>query len=229
MNSKRLLVLARWTAAFAVLAGIVLVYRRWAHVNPTTVALTLLLFILVLAAEWGLRYAVVLSLAATACYNFFFLPPIGTFVINDPQNWLALFAFLGVSVIASRLSARIREEACDARNRQAEVEILYRLSRELLETENVAELLNAIPGKIAQVANASGVLLFLTGGERVYRSAREFTNVMEVPQLRELAHLPSVTPVGDERSSWLEKSPVRCAAVGTRAVLVWPCEILRPS
>ena len=75
----------RWLVAFGALAGIVLVYRRWLHVNPTTVALTLLLLILFLAAEWGLLYAVVVSLAATACYNFYFLPPVGTFTISDPQ------------------------------------------------------------------------------------------------------------------------------------------------
>ena len=76
------------------LAGIVAVYHRWLHVNTTTVALTLLMLVLLLAAKWGLRYAVVTSLLATVAYNYYFLPPIGTFIINDPQNWLALFAFL---------------------------------------------------------------------------------------------------------------------------------------
>ncbi|HEY8309022.1 MAG TPA: DUF4118 domain-containing protein, partial [Gemmatimonadaceae bacterium] len=108
MNSRRTLAVTRWTLAVAALGGIVLVYRRWVHVNPTTVALTLLLLILVLAAEWGLRYAVVVSVLATALYNFYFLPPAGTFTIADPQNWLALFAFLTTAIIASRLSERAR-------------------------------------------------------------------------------------------------------------------------
>jgi two-component system sensor histidine kinase KdpD len=90
------------------LAGIVAVYRLWLHVNQTTAALTLLMLVLFLAARWGLRYAVVTSLAATACYNFYFLPPIGSFRINDPQNWLGLFAFLSVAVVGSRLSERPR-------------------------------------------------------------------------------------------------------------------------
>jgi two-component system sensor histidine kinase KdpD len=83
----------------AMLAGIVAAYRLWLHVNPTTVALTLLLLVLFLASQWGLRYAVVTSLIATVCYNFFFLPPVGTFTISDPQNWLGLFAFLITSVV----------------------------------------------------------------------------------------------------------------------------------
>src|ERR1700761_4368931 len=129
MNSRRTIAATRWTLSVSALAGIVLVYRFWLHVNPTTVALTLLLFILLIAAEWGLRYAVVLSIGATACYNFFFLPPVGTFTISDPQNWLALLAFLGTSIMASRLSERARDEANEARSRQRELEILFRLSR----------------------------------------------------------------------------------------------------
>src|SRR5579875_3549244 len=131
MNSRRVLVITKWTIAVVSLGGIVLVYHRWFHVNPTTVALTLLLFILVLAADWGLRYAVVISLLATALYNFYFLPPVGTFTIADPQNWLALFAFLTTAIIASRLSQKARDEAADARARQRELEILFRLSNEL--------------------------------------------------------------------------------------------------
>ena len=97
------------------LTGIVAVYHLWLHVNPTTVALTLLLLVLFLAAQWGLRYAVATSIAATLAYNFYFLPPIGTLTISDPQNWLGIFVFLTVAVVGSRLSERAREEAADAR------------------------------------------------------------------------------------------------------------------
>lgn len=211
-----MVVVARWSSAIAALVGIVTIYRHWTRVNPTTVALTLLLFILLLAAKWGLRYAVVMSLAATACYNFFFLPPIGTFTIADPQNWLALFAFLGTSVIASRLSDRIREEALEARARQRELDVLYRLSRELLQTENVAELLNVLPENIARVSGASGVLLFLTDADRIYQSASPLKAALGVPQLRDLAQLPSVTPLHDHEGCAV---PLR-AGVRPRGVLI---------
>ena len=104
MNSQRVVEVFRWSAAAVMLSGIVAAYHLWLHVNPTTVALTLLLLVLFLAAQWGLRYAVATSIAATVCYNFFFLPPIGTFTISDPQNWLGIFAFLTVAVVGSRLS-----------------------------------------------------------------------------------------------------------------------------
>ena len=199
MNSRRTIAVTRWTLAFVALGGIVLAYRRWLHVNPTTVALTLLLFILLLAAEWGLRYAVVISVVATALYNFFFLPPIGTFTIADPQNWLALFAFLFTAIVASRLSERARDEASDARARQREVEALFRLSRELLETESVSSLLTSIPAAVASVTGATSTLLYLLEGERLYQAGTYRVSEIELPHLHQLASsLSGVAEDGDE-------------------------------
>jgi two-component system sensor histidine kinase KdpD len=199
MNSRRTIAVTRWSLAFSALAGIVLVYRRWLHVNPTTVALTLLLFILLLAAEWGLRYAVVISVIATALYNFFFLPPIGTFTITDPQNWLALFAFLATAIVASRLSERARDEASDARARQREVEALFRLSRELLETESLSSLVTSIPAAVASITGATSTLFYLLDGERLYQAGAKRVSEIELPHLHQLASsLSGVTEDGDE-------------------------------
>jgi len=187
MNSRRIVETTRWILSCGALAGIVLVYRHWLHVNPTTVALTLLLLILLLAAEWGLRYAVVISVAATACYNFFFLPPAGTFTISDPQNWLALFVFLATAILASRLSQRARNQANEARSRQQELEILLHLSRELLQTESVATLVSSIPSTVASVVGARSGMLYLLDGDRMYPSASEEISEIEIPHLRQLA------------------------------------------
>ena len=183
------------------LTGIVAVYHLWLHVSSTTVALTLLLLVLFLAAQWGLRYAVATSLVATAAYNYYFLPPIGTFTINDPQNWLAIFAFLAVAVVGSRLSERAREEAEDARRRQRELEVLYGLSRQLLQTENVASLLNAISPAIMLVTRADSIVLYLLDGDRRYMAgnAAEIQSGIQIDDigLRQLAQtLPAPDTVG---------------------------------
>jgi two-component system sensor histidine kinase KdpD len=187
MNSRRFVTMTRWVLAFSALAGIVLVYRKWLHVNPTTVALTLLLFILLLAAKWSLRYAVAVSIIATACYNFYFLPPIGTFTIADPQNWVALIAFLGTAVVGSRLSQRARDEAEEARRRQREVELLFAISRELLQTDNVLALVNTLPRLINSVSRATSVVLYLLDGDRLYQAGVQQVSTVELPHLRQLA------------------------------------------
>jgi two-component system sensor histidine kinase KdpD len=181
-----------------VLAGIVAAYHLKLHVNQTTVALTLLLYILFLAAQWGLRYAVVMSVAATFLYNYYFLPPIGTLVINDPQNWLALFAFLVTAVVGARLSERARDEADDARLRQREIEILYSLSRELLQTENVAGLLNAVAPAVMLVTHADAVVLYLLDGDRRYLAGDPDAVTMDEIGMRQHAlTLPGADTVTD--------------------------------
>jgi len=163
----------RTLTTFAVVCVVVLVYRKLLHVNPTTVAVTFLLAVLVTSAAWGLRHAVLMSLVSTLAFNFFFLPPVGTFTIADPQNWVALFAFLATAVIASQLSDRVRSEALEADHRRVETEKLYSLSQQLLVTENVIELLNAIPRFIVDTFGAATAAIYLSGRDQIYRSAPE--------------------------------------------------------
>ncbi|MDR3735977.1 MAG: DUF4118 domain-containing protein [Acidobacteriaceae bacterium] len=200
MNFKRIITMARWFGSATLLAGIVVLYRAVIHVNPATVALTLLLLVLFVAANWGLRYAIGTSLAAAACYNYFFLPPLGTFTISDPQNLVALFVFLITSVFASRMAERIRDESRDARTRQAELEVLYRLSRALLQTDELAQLTNSIPAAIAEATGSSAVLFYLLDGDRVYRAGAEWPVPLQSADLQQLANAPdiSTTPDGAE-------------------------------
>jgi len=192
VNSKRIIEIVRWLAAALSLAGIVWLYVAVIRANPATVALSLLLLILFLAARWGLRYAIVTSIAATLCYNYFFLPPIGKFTISDPENVLALVVFLTTSVFASRMSNRIREESEEARTRQAELEVLYRVSRALLQTDELMHLTNSIPSTVSLATGAKGVLFYLLKGDRIYRSGADWSVQLSVDQLRELSHNPGI-------------------------------------
>src|SRR3981081_4481919 len=94
-----------FAAALLVITGITLFYLHILKVNQTTVALTFLLAILAVSAVWGMAVAIFMSLAAMLAFNYFFLPPVGTFTIADPQNWVALLAFLLTAIFGSQLSA----------------------------------------------------------------------------------------------------------------------------
>jgi two-component system sensor histidine kinase KdpD len=160
----------RYVVVVAAIAAITALDFRL-HVNPTTVALMFLVAVLMVSAYWGLRYALVLAVGATAAFNFFFLPPIGTFTIADPQNWIALFAFLITALVASNLSERARSEAEGAQQRRREVERLYGLSQRLLASENVLELLNALPGYVQEVFSVGSVAVMAADHASVYRSS----------------------------------------------------------
>jgi two-component system, OmpR family, sensor histidine kinase KdpD len=154
----------------ALVALIVLVYVKLLHVNPTTVALTFLLAILGTAAAWGLRYAIPMSIASALCFNFFFLPPVGTLTIADTQNWVALFAFFFTSVIASNLSERARRQTRESHQRRQDVERLYSFSQQLLVTENVVTLLQNVPRFVTETFGARQAAIYLSSKDQIYRS-----------------------------------------------------------
>src|SRR5213082_853480 len=104
--------------SLAVVAGITLFYRHVVSVNHTTVALSFLLAILAVSAVWGMLVSAFISIVAMLTFNYFFLPPVGTFTIADPQNWVALFALLTVSLVASHLSAVARARTREAVSRR---------------------------------------------------------------------------------------------------------------
>jgi len=153
-----------------VVAGIVLAYRHVLKVNQTTVALSFLLAILAVSAVWGMLVSAFMSVVAMLAFNYFFLPPVGTLTIAEPQNWVALFAFLVTSITGSRLSSRIRKEADEAHQRRREVERLYGFSRRLLGEGNVIQLMNAIPDYLVESFEAGAAELFLPQKEKFYRS-----------------------------------------------------------
>jgi two-component system, OmpR family, sensor histidine kinase KdpD len=160
----------RFLTALVIVLGISVFYRFVLPVNPTTVALTLLLAILAVSTVWGIAVAVFMSVAAMLAFNYNFLPPIGRFTVADPQNWVALFAFLVVSVLASHLSSRVRQKAEDASARRREIEKLYAFSQGLLESGNVIQLLNRIPMQIVNVFEVGAAALLLAEKQKVYRS-----------------------------------------------------------
>ncbi len=152
------------------IAIVVIAYHRLPDVNPTTVALTFLLVVLLLASRWGLTIAITTAVVATLAFNYYFLPPIHTFTIADPQNWIALLAFLTSAIVASRLSERARREALNATRRRKEVERLYSLSQQLLATDNVMELLNSIPSYVRDAFGLKAAAMYLPKRKEVYRT-----------------------------------------------------------
>jgi two-component system sensor histidine kinase KdpD len=97
-----------------------------------TVAMGFLIVVLLVAATSPLWVAITTSFAAVLAFNFFFLPPVGTLTIADPQNWMALFALLTVSLVASNLSAVARARTREAVARRDELGRLFDLSRDVL-------------------------------------------------------------------------------------------------
>jgi two-component system sensor histidine kinase KdpD len=180
------LTILRLLLCTALVALIVLVYVKLLHVNPTTVAVSFLLAILVIAAAWGLRYAIPMSIASALCFNFFFLPPVGTLTIAEPQNWVALLAFFLTSVIASNLSDRARLQTLEARQRRQDVERLYTFSQQLLVAENVVGLLKTVPHMVNETFGSRDAAVYISAKDQAYRSNPDRQEI-SIDQLRDAA------------------------------------------
>jgi two-component system sensor histidine kinase KdpD len=180
----------RFAACVALVLAVVFVYTQLIHVNPTTVALTFLLSVLVISATWGLWCSLFQAVAAAAAFNYYFLPPVGTFTISDTQNWVALFAFLTTAVIASELSERARKQTGEAVRRREELERLYQFSQQLLITDNILQLLNAIPQYVMECFGVSAAAIYIPGKGDIYRSGKETRDL-------DAEHLKSVIARGE--------------------------------
>ncbi len=187
---------ARSLASVAIIVSIAfLYYRVIATVNQTTVALTLLLAILGIAAGWGLAEAILASVLAVLCFNYFFLPPVGTFTIADPQNWMALLAFLLTAVTGSQLSVRAKRRAAEAVERRLEVERLYALGQAMLFLGDLRNVPREIVNLFIRTYGIPAAVFFSKVEDSFFRSGPQ-TLVLSDQQLREAAALEE--PVVDD-------------------------------
>lgn len=201
-------------------------FSRWLHVNPTTVGFSFLLAILFISAAWGLRYAIVTSLIATAAYNFFFLPPLFKFTIADPQNWIALIAFLMTAGVASQLSERARRGTEYADQRRREVERLYAFSQQLWLSENVFELLNIIPKHLADSFEVKGAALFLEGKQETYFLDDRSRTLFPADQLKSISDRGEPVLDRQQRVCYM---PVRMGVRSVGALGLAGCDLSRES
>lgn len=138
--------------------------------GASVVALVFLMAVLGSAITYGLWPALFASLASMLAYNFFFLPPLYTFTIADPQNVVALFFFAIVAVIASNLASRVRAQAVAARQRAKTTEDLYLFSRKLGGAVTLDDLLWATAYQIALMLKVTVVILLPEDGTVAVRS-----------------------------------------------------------
>ncbi|MDA9467196.1 sensor histidine kinase [Bradyrhizobium sp. CCBAU 53415] len=123
------------------------------------VDLVLLTAVVAVAVRYGLWPSLLATVAASLCYNFFFIPPIYTFTITDPTNVAAFVLFMAVAMIVSNVAARVRTQADAAIGRIRMTEQLHAFSRKLAGTATLDDVLWATAYQIALMLKVRVVLL----------------------------------------------------------------------
>jgi two-component system sensor histidine kinase KdpD len=140
------------------------------YLAVSNIALVFLMAVLASAITYGLWPALATCLVSVLAYNFFFLPPLYTFTIADPDNVAALFFFAVVAMIASNLTSRVRNQAVVARQRAKATEDLYLFSRKLGGAVTLDDLLWATAYQIALMLKVRVVLLLPEGESLALRA-----------------------------------------------------------
>ncbi|SFP26116.1 two-component system, OmpR family, sensor histidine kinase KdpD [Bradyrhizobium sp. Ghvi] len=134
------------------------------HFGIENVDLVLLTSVVAVAVRYGLWPSLLATVAASLCYNFFFIPPIYTFTITDPTNVAAFVLFTVVAMLVSNVAARVRTQADTAIGRIRMTEQLYAFSRKLAGTATLDDVLWATAYQIALMLKVRVVLLLPEDG-----------------------------------------------------------------
>ncbi|HMC63186.1 MAG TPA: ATP-binding protein [Candidatus Solibacter sp.] len=157
----------------------------------------------------GFLQATVVSVAAVACLNYFFVPPLFSFV-NSPANWVALGAFEFTALVISRLSLRAQLRALEAIAGQRDMERLYETSRRILLLDSSREAGQPIATLIREVFALQAVQLFDAGPSTTFQSGE---GLPDAEQRTRDAYLMSADTYDAKTRSWY------CALrLGTRTV-----------
>lgn len=134
------------------------------------IALAFLMAVLVSAATSGLWPALFASVVGALAFNFFFLDPLYTFTIRDPEAVVAFVFFLGAALIASNLTARVHRQAAAARQRARTTEDLYKFSRKLAGAGTLDDVLWASAHQMASMLKVRVVILLPENGTVAVRA-----------------------------------------------------------
>ena len=167
-----------------------------AHVHIENISLLYLLLVLWLASKFGRGPAILASVLAFLAYDFFFIPPLFRLTVDDPTEWVSLFALLATSLVLGQLTAALRERAREAiaSERKAvaseqkavaseqkavaseqRIATLYALAQLLVTSDDSTKLYTALAGRVVEVFRPTGVaacmLLLPDGGGRLTPTA----------------------------------------------------------
>jgi two-component system, OmpR family, sensor histidine kinase KdpD len=146
--------------ALAAVALCTLIVYPLKHVAPVvSLSVVYLPAVLVVSITWGAWLGFATAFISAAAFNFFHLPPVGQFTIQDSSNWVALIAFVVVAVLASSVAEVTRQRTRDAEERRREADLAAEMARLLLRGNSLAEALPTAAARLAQTLELSSAAI----------------------------------------------------------------------
>ncbi|MBN9691840.1 MAG: sensor histidine kinase KdpD [Verrucomicrobia bacterium] len=152
--------LAQYGVVCAVVAAVTVLcflLRNLTGHNP--LSLVYLLTVVVLGLAVGRGPAVLAATLSACLWNFLFVPPLYTFRIGSLHDGLMFGMFIVVGLAMGQLTARLRAQERNEREREERATALYLLTRELAECRNLPELLGVVVRQLREVFAAQVAVL----------------------------------------------------------------------
>lgn len=181
------------------------------HARATTAGMVFLVVVVVTASQSKLVISLYSALLCALAFDYFFLPPLRTFTLAGPQEWISMLTFLVSSVVAGRVSERARKQKDQAQQRREDVERLYLLSQEMMLNEDAAALIRDLPAMVAKIFALGSVVLFVQERDQFV------STVAELPELFK-ANLREVTGGASPAIAAQDGFESHALMVGMRAV-----------
>ncbi|HEV2235073.1 MAG TPA: DUF4118 domain-containing protein, partial [Ktedonobacterales bacterium] len=139
----------------ALATGLIGLIPRVAHIS--NISLLYLIVVLWLAATFGRGPAIAASILAFFTFDYFFIPPLHRFTINDGTEWLSLSAFLATAIVSGSLTAAIQHRAQEAIESQRRTAVLYESAQLIISRAREDDLLRALAELVLRVFSPAGV------------------------------------------------------------------------
>jgi two-component system, OmpR family, sensor histidine kinase KdpD len=154
--------------------------------RATTAGMVFLVVVVVTATQAGLVISLYSALLCALSFDYFFLPPIHTFTLAGPQEWVSIITFAVSSLVAGRVAERARMQKTQAEQRREDVERLYLLSQEMMLHEDSASLTRDLPALVARIFALEGVVLYARDRDQFASTVAELAELFKA-NLREIA------------------------------------------
>jgi two-component system, OmpR family, sensor histidine kinase KdpD len=153
--------------------------------RATTAGMVFLVVVVVTATQAGPVISLYSALLCAVSFDYFFLPPIHTFVLAGPQEWISMLTFAVSSLVAGRVAERARKQKEQAEQRREDVERLYLLSQEMIFHEDADGLIRDLPALVAKTFLLDSVVLYMQDRDQFVSSVAEMTELFKA-NLREV-------------------------------------------
>ena len=167
--AKRLLRAATIVPIVPLLTGVVYL----GHGKALTAGLIGLVLVMLIAFRWGFVEAVVASVLAVACLDYFYMAPIFSLYERDPQDWISSGLFVCIALTAGHFADRIKRKAIQTESERRKLERLYLTSRDIITLDRRKEVGTQLTSLIADTFKVNAVALWDAREVRMYKAGKE--------------------------------------------------------